>query len=289
MPKTKSPKVKLPDGIYVVKVDSVGGGKKSYLAFDLVNLPTPRSVCVGRLRGVDDTCLVYFHKEPPDPPYPKMVAWGATSSTNIVKNPTLKVIEELLREENEYRKARDAYIGGFEGKLSNALETARSQRAVPTINIIKKLEGLIFLNRGINSLYGQYFPSEVPVSELSFLPPVEMPADEEIYMETVAVPPGPRLFSGLLDAASSKKTRKLRRDINKLRRTIARSRLPRLSGLRVGYRKPLTAVDEWNISKDKEGLSDTSSDEDGFGYKQRRKKKKKKKKKTIKRKNNEKT
>ena len=126
----------------------------------------------------------------------------------------------------------------------------------------------------------------------------EIPGDEEIYISQVAVPPGPRLFSGLLDATSSKKTRKLRRDINKLRRAIARNR-------RIGYRYPLTAVDKWNKYKDEQGLSDTSSDdeegdmdrvqqqqpsshlrwgdytsdEDGSGYKRRKRKKKKKTKK----------
>ena len=276
----------LPEGVHVVKTDYfINGRRQHYLAFDLGRLPAPRnSDCVPRWRGESDTCLVYFHKEPADPPYPKMVGWGATSSTNIVQNPTTEVIAKLLIEENDYREERDKYIKKFKS------ESTRGK----TMNVIKNNEGLTILNREINSLYEEYFPDEVSVAEQS---KAEIPDDEEIYISQVAVPPGPRLFSGLLDATSSKKTRKLRRDINKLRRAIARNR-------RIGYRYPLTDVDKWNESKDREGLSDTSSDdeevdmsrvqqqqpsshvmwgdytsdEDGSGYKRRKRKKKRKKK-----------
>lgn len=303
MSKTKSPKENLPDGIYVVGVDHSfsGGGKLThYLAFDLGNLPPPRnSECLGHNRGGEDACLVYFHKEPADQEYPKMVAWGATSSTNIVQNPTIRVIEKLLLEENEYREARDEYTAKIMVKLA-PMSYYDARREVKVKN---KLEGLVHLNREINSLYDQYFPSEVPVAEQFLLPPVEMPVDEEKYMLPAEGPPGPRLFSGLLHAPSSKQTRKLRRDIKRARSLIAQ---------RIGYRPPLTFVDQWNMDWDKKGFSDTSSDEEeeevvprkkspprkkppphkkyspsnwgdysdeeGFGYVTRRKRKKKKRK-----------
>ena len=242
MSKAKLAKLaQLQKGFHVIYTDE-HESPGHHLAFDMGELPTPRRQCTGG--GDVGNCLIFFTKYAEDleePPTPKMVAWGATSANNIVK-PTEQLVSTLLLEENEYKKQRDKYAEEGE-KFIRAHR--RDQR---TSRLKHIFESIIILNREINRLYDEHFPKVMPSSEI----PLEMLGAQE-SIAYAAVPPGPRLFSGRLHEGSTKQSRKLNRDINRLRRTLGR---------KIGYRNPLTETDEWNIFKDEQGLDDTSSDEE---------------------------
>jgi hypothetical protein len=249
------PNADLPRGIYVIYTDRyLPRGR--YLAFDMGFLPNPRPDCLQPERpGRFSDCLIFFAKHESDSPYPKMVGWGSTYEQNIVTNPTRQDVEKLLLEEKVYKEERDAYeviaVRHAERPLDRFAvwdDKGRSEQYI--------WKSIVILNREINSLYNQYFHFEVPSSEPPRL--IDMLDDEGIFIDaqdsiaSVAAPPTPSLF-GWRDDGTHKQSRKLKRDINRLRRTIGRRR---------GYRQPLTETDKWNKFKDGEGFDDTSSDEE---------------------------
>lgn len=264
------PPAQLPPGICIITIPNTfyyGAPPSHYLAFDMTQLEDPSPALVEYFDREGDRALtmLYFHREVADPPYPQMITWAKVSATNVVSNPTVADVELVLQKENEYKKERD------ETQVKREKKVASDRGRVGVDQDTSKC--MIYLNIQINELYDIYFPTEAPAPE--FPSPSEMfaedsmPVDIQDSISSTSVHP---LSSfNRRDVKTEKQRRQLRRDINKLRRTFGR---------KVGYRKPLTEVDVWNMKKDEGGWSDTSSDdedEDGGGRRRRTRRRKKQK------------
>lgn len=166
----------LPEGMVVIEVPDMTGlsppaPKRKHLAYDLGYLERDPTRCGNRGRrhgGDEELCLVFFWYDK----QAKLAAhwlgenpninvhWGATSSVNIVSNPTEEDIIMLVTEEERNRTEREIYI-----QEALQLQGPEPQTLAETWNVFRYIQGLIKLDKGINSLYNDYFSKAVPAAE----------------------------------------------------------------------------------------------------------------------------
>jgi hypothetical protein len=176
MASTVSPKSILPEGMVVINVpdvqqDHMGNTPmRKHLAYDLGKLAGDPTNCGTRNRrdgGSGELCLVFFWYDEQAKQLAEWlgentninVHWGATSSANIVPNPTRAELKRLVRQEENNRDKREKYI-----QEARALKGPKRETIAASRNVFTYIQGLLRLDEEINSLYDQYFNAAVPAA-----------------------------------------------------------------------------------------------------------------------------